>query len=495
MKKIFKRLAALALSAVVFITPAGAVTEYGESETWFDGVWDLINMFGLKAENNPYVLQNYINKYLEKHPDELYEVINDILGELDTHSMYMSAEEYSQGFSTLEGFTGIGVGLQNTVSGVQVTEVMRGSSAEETGIQIGDVFLKVDNKDISGLESAELAQLLRGEEGTKVKLVLRRQGREVEVECTRRHVNQTYVSGKTLADGVEYIKISAIGSENDGEAFKEIWEGLDEKDTRAVILDLRGNGGGVINVAIDMADMMIQKENAYFAGIKWRSDQGGLERHYSKGGALPLNKLVVLVDGNTASAAELLAGSLQETRSAALLGEQTYGKGQGQYHLSLVNGDKLVITTLELELPESGCYEGTGITPDIVMENREITVDGDALTPLETGRTLRFGDESKAVYAMTERLALLGLIDEATDIYDGDVVDAVTQFRTNQELDPVELYASPDVLEALDSAIKNLDGETYILDDQLQTALSICKLAAKEPQRYAANGNGAWTKK
>ncbi len=494
MKKLVRRLSALALSAVMLTTSAGAVTESGESETWFDGVWDLISAFGLKAENNPYVLQNYINTYLKDHPDELYNVLNGILAEMDTHSMYMSSEEYSEGFSTLEGFVGIGVGLRDTEGGVLVTEIMHNSAAGEAGLQVGDMFLKVDGKDVTGLNSEELAKVLRGEEGTKVTMVLRRQGREISAECTRRKINQTYVSGKTLADGVEYIKISAIGSENDGEVFGELWEGLDEKNTRAVILDLRGNGGGVINVALEMEDMMIQNEGAYFAGIHWREDQGGLEQHFSTGHGLPLNKMVVLVDGETASAAELLAGGLKETGTAMLLGEKTYGKGQGQYHFSLLNGDKLVITTLELELPQTGCYEGEGITPDINMANRIVTVDEDVLPPLDLTKTLYFGDQSDDVYAMTERLALLGLMQEATDIFDGDTVDAVTRFRVNNGLEPV-LYASPDMLQMLDDSMKNLDGEMYMVDDQLMTALAICKMAAKEPQKYISNPDGTWVKK
>ncbi len=494
MKKFIRRLSALALSAVMITTPAWAVTEYGESETWFDSVWALISDFGLKAENNPYVLQNYINTYLKDHPDELYNVLNGILAEMDTHSMYMSAEKYSEGFSTLEGFVGIGVGLRDTESGVQITEIMYNSAAGEAGLQVGDVIVQVDGKDITGIKSEELAKLLRGEEGTKVTMVLRRQGREVKAECTRRKINQTYVSGKTLADGVEYIKISAIGSESDGKVFAKLWDGLDEKNTRAVILDLRGNGGGVINVAVEMADRMIQREGVYYAGVHWREDQGGLERHYSTGGGLPLNKMVVLVDGGTASAAELLAGGLKETGTAMLLGEKTYGKGQGQYHFSLMNGDKLVITTLELELPRTGGYEGEGITPDIQMGNRKMTVDEDILSPLDVTKTLRFGDQSDDVYAMTERLTLLGLMQEATDIFDGDTVDAVARFRANNGLEPV-LYASPDMLQMLNESMKNLDGETYMVDDQLLTALNICKAAAKEPQQYISNPDGTWVKK
>lgn len=492
MKKIAKRLAALALSATL-IVPAGAITQDGKSETWFDGVWALIDSFGLKAENNPYVLQNYINKYLQDHPEEMYNVINDILSLLDTHSMYLSSEEYSEGFSTLEGFVGIGVGMEQTASGIRIGEVMRYSSAEEAGLQIGDLIVAVDGKDTTQLTNADVAEMLRGPEGSSVSVTVQRQGRELTVTCVRRQVNQVYVSSQTMADGVEYIKISAIGSENDWTAFSEIWQGLDEKNTRAVILDLRGNGGGVIDIAFKMADAMVQDANVYLAGVRWREDMGGLEEHFSTGGGLPLNKIIVLVDGGTASAAELLAGSLQDNGAAVLVGEKTYGKGQGQYHLDLINGDKLVITTLELELPQQGCWEGVGLTPDIQIENRKVTVNADRLMPLNTSESIRFGTQSDNVYAMTERLALLGLLDKATNTFDSSVMSAVQSFLASYEMES-ELYASPEMLQALDMAMQTLDGQTYELDEQLFTALEIGKLAAAEPQQYTALPDGSWKK-
>ena len=493
MKKIAKKLVALALAAATLTGPAGAVTQDGQSETWFDGVWALINTFGLKAEDNPYVLQNYINKYLQEHPEEMYNVINDILSLLDTHSMYLSSEEYSEGFSTLEGFVGIGVGLQQASGGVLVSEVMRYSAAEEAGLKAGDLIVAVDGKDATQMTHTEVAELLRGKEGTSVSLTVLRQGRELTVTCVRRQVNQVYVSDQTVADGVEYIKISAMGSENDWEAFSEIWEGLDEKNTRAVILDLRGNGGGVIDVALKMADVMTQEADVYLAGVHWREDMGGLEQHYSTGGGLPLNKIIVLVDGGTASAAELLAGSLQDTGSAMLIGEKTYGKGQGQYHIDLANGDKLVITTLELELPKQGCYEGVGLTPDLQISNQEVTVNADNLTPLDATEGLRFGTQSDNVYAMTERLVLLGLLDEPTNTFDGKVMDAVQSFLASYEM-PSELYASPEMLEALDAAMQALNGQTYQLDEQLLAALEIGRQAAAEPQQYTALPDGSWKK-
>ena len=495
MKKLAKRIAALAMTAAMMTASAGAITQDGQSETWFDGVWALIDAFGLKAEHDPYVLQNYINKYLEKHPEEMYDVINDILGLLDTHSMYLSSEEYSQGFSTLEGFVGIGVGLQETENGVQIAEVMRYSAAEEAGLQIGDLIVKIDGEDVSGAETADVASKLRGQEGTTVSVTVRRQGRDITVSITRRQINQVYVSNSTLTQGVEYIKISSFASENDWQAFSEIWNGLAKRNTRAVVLDLRGNGGGLIDVAFKIANAMTPDKGVTLAGVRYRDDMGGLDETVSTGGGLPLNKIVVLVNGGTASAAELLTGILQDTaENVTVVGEKTYGKGQGQMHLPLINGDKLVITTLELELPKQGCWEGVGLTPDIQLENRKVTVNTKNLKSLDTSTTLRFGDSSDAVYAMTERLSLLGLLTEATGRYDGDVADAVASFRAAYDL-PAALYASPEMLSALDEAVTALNGQTYLVDDQLQSALEMCRLAAAKPQQYTVKSDGSWTKK
>ena len=250
----------------------------------------------------------------------------------------------------------------------------------------------------------------------------------------------------------------------------------------------------MIDAALKMANVMTPVKDAELAGVRYRDDMGGLEQTYSTGNALPLNKIVVLVDGGTASAAELLAGSLQDTGSATLIGSKTYGKGQGQFHIDLVNGDKLVITTLELELPKQGCWEGVGLTPDIQLENRKVTVNTKDLKPLDTSTTLRFGDSSDAVYAMTERLSLLGLLTEATGRYDGDVADAVASFRAAYDL-PAALYASPEMLSALDEAVTALNGQTYLVDDQLQSALEMCRLAAAKPQQYTVKSDGSWTKK
>ena len=199
-----------------------------------------------------------------------------------------------------------------------------------------------------------------------------------------------------------------------------------------------------------------------------------------------------------ASAAEwLLAGSLQDTGSATLIGSKTYGKGQGQFHIDLVNGDKLVITTLELAArPKQGCWGRC--RPDAGYGELEERARLRSI-PRISNRSIRaqpcvLATAPDAVYAMTERLSLLGLLTEATGRYDGDVADAVASFRAAYDL-PAALYASPEMLSALDEAVTALNGQTYLVDDQLQSALEMCRLAAAKPQQYTVKSDGSWTKK
>ena len=367
MKKLAKRIAALAMTAAMMTASAGAITQDGQSETWFDGVWALIDAFGLKAEHDPYVLQNYINKYLEKHPDEMYDVLNDILSLLDTHSMYLSSEEYSQGFSTLEGFVGIGVGLQETENGVQIAEVMRYSAAEEAGLQIGDLIVKINGEDATKLKNADVASTLRGEEGTSVKLTVRRYGRDITVTCERRQVNRVYVSNKTMADGVEYIKVSAIGSQNDWSAFSEIWDSLPSKNTRAVILDLRGNGGGGDNILQPIADLLLPEGLIFYT-----EDHDGNRQEYRSNAYKVGLPMVVLCDENTASASEVLIASLQDYKAATIMGTTTFGKAIGQSTYTVAeDGSGLHLTTVRAYSPLGRNWHGEGLEPDIVVEQPE----------------------------------------------------------------------------------------------------------------------------
>lgn len=494
MKKcISRRLAALLLAlALMFSSAAAYSSDY--VETKFDFVlWQIeANSLFTEDKEMPEAERAEINAYLEQHPEDLERIVNEYLATLDTHSMYLTNTEYEQGFSTLTGYVGIGVGVQMTPQGVVISEVFRSGPAAEAGVRVGDRITAVDGTDVTAFSSSELAVLLRGEEGTSLQMVVDRDGQSLTFTVMRRHINQDYVSARTVADGVEYIRIEAIGSMGDLDSFREIWEGLAAKNTRAVILDLRGNGGGLVDAAQGMVDIMIEKEGVYLGALRWRSDNGGTQKQYSTGGGLPLNKICILTDQNTASAAELITGTMKEAAGATVIGENSYGKGQGQYHLTMLDGSRLVITCMEMLLPQTGGYEGVGITPDIKITDDPTVASYLAGQPaLDQAQTLWYGQQSEKVRALSSRLFVLGYGASASDVFDTTLLSALRQYQKAKGLTP-RVCADRDTLSALQQDMAVLTDGDYRLDTAYYTAVDLCRQAAAQPQRYKVRESGAW---
>ena len=306
---------------------------------------------------------------------------------------------------------------------------------------------------------------------------------------SRETILEENVSARQAAPGVEYISISAFSSMNDAEDFEEIWQGLDEKETRAVILDLRDNGGGMIDAAFAMLDLMLEKKTL-MATLHGRADQGGDERYYSSGGGLPLNKIVVLVNGNTASAAELMAGVLREAGGATLVGAQTYGKSQGQYHLNL-DGDYLVLTCLEMQLPQSGSWEGKGLAPDVEAHAlRTIRSYLKTAAALDLDEPVYYGTQSEQALAICQRLHALGYLAEPSDVLDTRALGALRRFQQDVGLE-TRILADTDTLRALDTACTRAASRGHMIDDVYYKALDLCRAAAEQPLRYKTQANGS----
>ena len=176
-----------------------------------------------------------------------------------------------------------------------------------------------------------------------------------------------------------------------------------------------------------------------------------------------------------------------------LLGETTYGKGVGQNHMQLPDGSILVLTSLEMQLPKRGAYNGAGLKPDIQLKNSGKTTSlADELPALAVKTALLPGQHSDAVHAMTARLSLLGYLDSAQNGFDVAVLDAVRRFQLSNGLLP-GLCATPDTLALLDARAKQQTANAQGLDDQLAAALAICKTAAAKPAQYRVNADGTWT--
>lgn len=490
MKNFLRHTCAAFLAVRVFMTSAGALS-LSQVKTEFDMVLYQIERYGLFAEDNPMgdSQRAAYNARIAKG-ESLSDVVNEVLAKHDSHSFYMTPEDYGQSFSTLtNNYVGIGITVQMQAGKVLITEVNFSGPAREAGVQAGDILTGVNGASIADKSLDEISALLQGVPDTKVFLTIERNGTSQRIEVTRRQIHGDYVQSQTLEPGIEYIAITAFGTMDDASHFQEIWDGLDEKGTAAVILDLRGNGGGLVDAALEMLNIMLQ-DPVKMVSCRWRRDRGGTEEIWSEGGGLPLNGIYVLVDKNTASAAEMMAACLKDSGAGMVVGETTYGKSLGQYHLKLVNGDSLVITTLEMSTPRTGVWEGKGVVPNLTTESLMTVPEYLKKMPaLPADKPLLFGDTGEAVQALTGRLEMLNLLDEARDTLDAEALEAVREFQRQLGL-PQSLCADTETLKALNEIVAAAN-DRYV-DHALRQALELARTVVKQPLKYVSAADGSW---
>lgn len=494
MKTVIKHVLSLSL-CVSLLLGSGAAADSAKTApsetnkgtvTNFDYIMQFVDWYSLGAEGQD-VLRAYFNQYFKLHPEAFVPIINDIMQSIDSHSMYMSAAEYAATFGqTLQNYIGIGITMRADGEGI-IEAVNENGPAYEAGLRPGDVIVKVDGVSVKDLSNREITALLQGEEGSQVTITVQRAQQERSFTVERRAITPIHVSFSIPAHGVAYIRVTAMGSQEDADKFVQIWNALPAKDIRAAVIDLRGNGGGLVAMAQRMIETIVPEKGRKYLGLRYREDEGGLQEFYTPGGGPRLNKIVVLVDGGTASAAEIVSGSLSDLGHAVLLGEKTYGKGVGQYHLTMPDGSMLILTALEIQLPVRGTYEGEGLQPEIPVSKDAAAPS--ALKPLDITRPLLPGDRGSAVAAMTQRLSLLGLLDGQRQGFDAAVLDAVRRFQLSCGQFP-GFIATTDTLKQLDRQAGQGSAGT---DSQLAAALDLCIEAAQEPARYALKADGTWT--
>jgi carboxyl-terminal processing protease len=254
---------------------------------------------------------------------------------------------------------GIGVWLERGKAGLRVSAVVADSPAESSGIRGGDVIVSVDGQAVAGLTLDEVAQLITGRAGTSVHLGILREGERLEFDVIRARIGVSDVQARIIADDVAYARVLQFG----GGASQELRRALEElleQGADGIVLDLRDNPGGVADEAIDVASLFI--EDGLVARLR---ERGQPERPvFARGEALPELPLVVLVNGGTASAAEVVAGALQDRDRATLIGTPTFGKGAVLTLQELHEGEAIQFTTAEFLTADGHLIEGHGISPD-----------------------------------------------------------------------------------------------------------------------------------
>lgn len=283
----------------------------------------------------------------------------------DPHSMYMKTSLYkSLKEHTAGAFGGIGVTMGFKDGKVTIMSVLEGTPGEKVGLKVGDEIMSVDGTPVTEYQPEEVALHIRGEAGTEVKLMIHRAEEEdKEYAIERDMIKVPSAKGKLLDDStMGYIRIASF-AENTGDEFKAEYNRLKESGMTGLILDLRQNPGGLITSCVEVADMLVPKGNV----VSVVQRDGSREDFDStlEDSSLPI---VVLIDENSASASEILAGALQDREAATIVGMKSYGKGSVQVVVPLFHEDGLKLTIAKYYTPSGKCIDGIGIEPDVEVK-------------------------------------------------------------------------------------------------------------------------------
>lgn len=292
----------------------------------------------------------------DKQMDALYDALIETLD--DQYSAYMDKEEYEAWQSYVQGvFTGVGVVFSQDKSGdFVISKVISGGPADSAGLKAGDVLLKVDGKAYE--DADQMAMHMRGEEGTSVKVTYRRGSEMKEAELVRAQVEEPSVYAETLDKQYGYIRISAFESGTAAQFKRELDE-FETKDVKGLVIDLRGNGGGLVDAGVDIADMLLPE-----CTITHTEDKAGKTKYYNSDEACTGLKYVVLVDENSASTSEIVAAAIKDNKGGSLVGTTTYGKGIIQGTVQFNDGSALKLTIQQYFSPKNNEIHGVGVEPD-----------------------------------------------------------------------------------------------------------------------------------
>lgn len=311
------------------------------------------------------------NYFYETTDKELIEgAIKGLFSALDENSQYYTAEEFQALMEDVSGdFVGIGVYLEEKDGSIIVSSAIEGSPAQKAGIKAGDVIVSVDGKSIKGIPLVEVVKLIKGKEGTTVKLGILRNGKNIVYNIVRAVVKINPVEYKILEGNIGYIKIRQF-YQNTYEKLLPALKEFDKNKIIHIIIDLRDNPGGFLSEAIKVAKLFIPE--GPIVHIRYKGDIE--ETHYSTL-KKPKYKLAVLINENSASASEILAGAVQDTKVGTIIGVPSYGKGTVQQIIPLPLGDGMKITVAEYLTPNKRSINQKGIQPDIIVENKNGTRD------------------------------------------------------------------------------------------------------------------------
>lgn len=357
----------------------GVFIVYGNQLGWFDKIYQtsrgsekITNSERRHALQKLGLLEKYIDKFYlndlnaEDYENGLYKGLVSSLN--DRYAAYYNKEEFEEITAMNKGeYVGIGcsVSFDKETGDFTIIQPYEGSPAQQAGIHSGDVLVSVDGKSVTGKTLSDVVSMIKGEEGTKVKIAVTRSSSEkpVELEVTRKEVETKTVTYSMLDNKIGYIAIAGF-KDTTVQQFNDAVEALQKQNMAGLILDVRDNGGGALDAVVKMTDRLLSK-----GLIVYTKDKDGKgDKYYAKDKKQLDLPMVLLVNENSASASEVFAGALRDHKLATLVGTKTFGKGIVQSIFSLNDGSAIKLTTSKYYTPNGDNIHEVGIEPDIVVE-------------------------------------------------------------------------------------------------------------------------------
>ena len=371
-EKIWKYITAIIITAFItsIITFAFAIKVFNNNENYYiKNSKQNSNLSSLES-----VFVNFKNIFEKKYIGEIDEkkliesaIKGYVAGLEDPYTQYLTKEEMQEFTEDTQGeYVGIGVYTTNDTmqNAIVVLRTIGDSPASKVGLLTGDIITKVDDVEYTGEKLSEAVKKMKGEAGTNVKITILRNGQEMEFNITRENIKISHVSSEVLENDIGYIKISSFEG-GCAEEFVNKFNEINNKNISSLIIDLRYNGGGIVDEALKIADLMVPKDEVLLITSDKEQSEDITKAKETEQIKLPI---VVLVNEYSASASEILAGILKEDINAKLIGEKTYGKGVIQTVYTLSDGSGLKITTNEYFTPKHNKINKIGIDPTIEVK-------------------------------------------------------------------------------------------------------------------------------
>ena len=329
------------------------------------------------------IFERIRSSYVEGVDDKtlLENAIHGMLGGLDPHSSYLGPDDFNDLKSSTSGkFGGLGIEVGIEDGFIKVVSPIDDTPAQKAGVLAGDVIIKIDNSPVKGIGLNAAIEKMRGEPGSEILITIIRENvnKPMDISLKRAEINITSVKHKLLQNHYGYVRITQF-QENTGADIHTALQKLidDSKQTLAgVVLDLRNNPGGVLDAAVAVSDVFI--DEGLLVYTQGRISNADVRYEATVDTLMPELPLVVLVNGGSASASEIVAGALQDHKRAIIMGTQSFGKGSVQTVLPLNGEHALKLTTARYYTPKGRSIQAKGITPDIEVRQGKFTANSDA---------------------------------------------------------------------------------------------------------------------